>query len=149
MSLLRKEKLKLNESLTEIMLIKVNLRTNVTPEFENLDVEASTLTPVNTAQNFGVSFDSELSFKSQIDMLVKNCSFQIHNYSVRICLDQKFLHVLVHSLVIYREVTTGFPFVSLPSYLLKKLQLVRNRSCRLIYYLPSCVPTTAYLIKLH
>ena len=40
-------------------------------------------------------------------------------------------------------------YVSLPSYLLKKLQLVRNRSCRLIYYLLSCVPTTVLHILLN
>ena len=35
---------------TEIMLIKGNLRSNVTHEFGNLDIEASTLAPVNSAQ---------------------------------------------------------------------------------------------------
>ena len=44
---MRERKLKLNESKTEIMLIKGNLRTNVTHEFGNLDVEASILAPVH------------------------------------------------------------------------------------------------------
>ena len=52
---------------------------NVTHEFGNLDVEASALTPVNTVRNLGFSFDPELSFKKQIDMVVENCNFQIHN----------------------------------------------------------------------
>ena len=40
---MRERKLKLNESKTEIMLIKGNLTTNVTHEFGNLNVETSIL----------------------------------------------------------------------------------------------------------
>ena len=39
------------------MVIKGNLRTNITHEFGNLDVGASTLIPVDAAQNLGVNFD--------------------------------------------------------------------------------------------
>ena len=81
---MREWKLKLNESKMVIMLIKGNLRVNVTHEFGNLYVEASTLAPVNTVQNLGISFEPELSFKIQIDTVVKNCNFQIHNmYAIR------------------------------------------------------------------
>ena len=52
---MREQKLELNGSKTEIMLIKDNLRANVTHEFGNLDVEA-TLTPVNTAQDSSCQF---------------------------------------------------------------------------------------------
>ena len=54
------------------MLIKYNLRTNVTHEFGNFNVEASTLSPVNTGGNLGVSFNPELSFKKQTHTVVKN-----------------------------------------------------------------------------
>ena len=46
-----RDRKKLNESKMEkmeIMLIKGNLRKNVTHEFGNLDVEISKLAPVNT-----------------------------------------------------------------------------------------------------
>ena len=83
------------------MLIKGSLRTNVTHEFGNLDVEASMLAPVNSALNLGISFDTELRFKMQIDTVVKNYNFQIRSiYAIRKYLDRKCLHVLVHSLVI-------------------------------------------------
>ena len=61
----RKLKLKLNESKTD-HADKGNLRTNVTQEFSNLDIEASTLAPVKTAQNLGISSDPELSSRKQI-----------------------------------------------------------------------------------
>ena len=62
-TLMRERKFSLNESKTEIMLIKGNLRANVTQEFDCLDVEASTLVPGSIVRNFGISFDPELSFK--------------------------------------------------------------------------------------
>ena len=40
-------------------------------------------------------------------------------------------------------------YVSLPNYLLRKLQSVINRSARPIYSLPPQVPATSYLIELH
>ena len=79
-------KLKLNESETEIMLIKGYLRTNVTCKFDNLDVKASTLVPVNTVQNLDISFDPDLSFKKQIDTVVKNFNFRICNIYLSIYL---------------------------------------------------------------
>ena len=74
---MRERKLKLNESKTEIMLITSNFRANVTQEFGNLDVEESTLAPVNTARNLGISFDHELRFEKQTDMVVKKWSFAL------------------------------------------------------------------------
>ena len=85
--------LKVNEGKTKNMLIKGNLRTNVTYESGNSNVEASTLTTVNTARNLGMSFDPELSFKKKIET-VEKCNFQICNINViRIYLHQKCLHV--------------------------------------------------------
>ena len=63
---MREWKSKLHEIKNEITLIKVIGEQNVTHESGNLDVEASMLAPINTAQNFGVNFDPELSFKKQI-----------------------------------------------------------------------------------
>ena len=48
------------------MLIKSNFKTSVTHEFGDLDVEASTLASVNTAQKIGVSFGPELATKRKL-----------------------------------------------------------------------------------
>ena len=45
------------------MLLKGDSRTNVTHDFGNLDVEACTHAPVNSAQILGISFDFELNYK--------------------------------------------------------------------------------------
>ena len=44
---IRECKLKVIESKTEIILVKGNLRANVTYDFGSLDIEASTLVPDN------------------------------------------------------------------------------------------------------
>ena len=128
------------------------MRVIVTHEFGNLDVEASTLAPVDTVQNFGISFDPEPSFNKEIDTVVKNSNFRIHNiYAIRKFLDRKCLQVLVHSLVIPKIDYCNSLYVSLSNYVLRKLQSVANRSARLIYSLPPSVPTTSssYLTELH
>ena len=143
-------KLKLNEGKTEVMLIKGNLRTNIAQDFGTLDFEGSSLAPTEVARNLGIYFDPELSFKKQIEMVVKNCNLQIRNiYAIKKYLNYECLHALVHSLVISRIDYCNSLYVSLPNYLLKKLQSVMNRSARLIYSLPPRVPTTSYLIDLH
>ena len=50
--------------------------------------------PVNSPQNLSISFDPELSFKKQIDTVVKNRNFQGHYiYALRKYLDRKCLHL--------------------------------------------------------
>ena len=96
------------------------------------------------------NFDSELIFKKQIDVVVRNCNFQIHNiYAIKKYLDSKCLHLLVHSLVISKIDHCNSLYIGLPNYLLRKLQSVINRSVRLLCSLPPQVPTTQYLIELH
>ena len=115
-----------------------------------MNVGASKLNPVDLVGNLGVSFDSELSFKNQIKMIVKICNFQIRNiYAIKKHLDRKCLHLLVHSLVISKINYCNSLYSGLPNYLLRKLQSVINRSVRLICSLPPRVPTTQYLIELH
>ena len=70
------------------MIIRGNLRTNVSQEFGSWDAEASALTTVKAARNHEISFEPEISFKKQIDIVVKNSNFQIHNvYAFRKYLD--------------------------------------------------------------
>ena len=62
---IREWKWKLTESKTEIMLIKGNLRTNVTHDFGTWMLKPLHLPHVNTVRNFGILsiFDSENNFQ--------------------------------------------------------------------------------------
>ena len=145
-----KMKLKLNESKTEILLVAGNLRASVASDFGALDVRNCTLAPADTVRNLGVIFDSELSFKKQIDAVIRNCNYQIRNiYAIRKYLDKRCLQTLVNSMVMSRIDYCNSLYIGLPNYLLRKLQTIMNRSARLIYSLPPRVPTTRYLIELH
>ena len=79
-------------------------------------------------------FDSMLNFKNHINSVVKTCNYHIRNlYSVRKFLDQDCLITLVHSLIVSRVDYCNSLYLELPSYLLKKLQSIMNKSARLIY----------------
>ena len=145
-----KWKLKLNDSKTEILLIRGNLRTQVPHNFGHLNLGTVALAPVPFARNLGIYIDSELCFKKQINEVVKNCYLQLRNlYSIRKYLDRDSLRTLVHSLVITRIDYCNSLYLGLPNYSLKKLQSILNRAARLICFLPPRVPTTPYLIDLH
>lgn len=147
---MRERKLKLNEGKTEIILVSGNLRSNVADDFGNIDVGSSILTPVDAVKNLGIVFDSELSFKKQVDAVVKSCNLQIRNiYAIRKYLDIKCLNTLVYSLILSRIDYCCSLYAGLPNYLLRKLQSIMNRAARLIYFLPPRTPTTRYLIELH
>ena len=98
MTWMRERKLKLNESKTEIMLIKGNLRTNVTHEFGNLDIEASILAPVNSARNLGISFDPELVSKSRLKQLLRIAiiKFVMYMLSENIWIESVYMYWFTH-----------------------------------------------------
>ena len=145
-----KRKLKLNDGKTEITIVRGNLRSSVPEEFGSLHFGGVQLHPVDSVRNLGVYFDPELNFREHIGLLVKNCNFHIRNiYAVQKHLDQQSLLTLVHALVVSRIDYCNSLWVGLPNYIVKKLQSVLNRAARLIYSLPSRIPTTPYLIELH
>ena len=108
------------------------------------------LTPVQSASNLGVFFDSALSFRTQVNSVVRQCSFHIRNlYMIRKFFNKESILTLVHSLILSRVDYCNSLLLGLPSCTLKKLQSVLNRAARLIFQLPPRVPTTSYMIELH
>ena len=145
-----RRKLMLNDSKTEIIVIKGNLRSNLDREFGTLEVSSAHLCPSSSARNLGIILDSKLSFKDHINSIVKCCNFHIRNlYAVRRFLDREALISLVHSFIVSRVDYCNSLFLGLPNYLLRKLQSIINKSARLIFSLAPRVPTTGYLIELH
>ena len=64
-------------------------------------------------------------------------------------MNRKNLVTLVHSLIISKVDYCNSLFIGLPNVILKKVQSVLNRAARLIFNLPSRVPTTSSLTELH
>ena len=76
--------------------------------------------------------------------------FIFFTYAIRKYLDQKCLHVLVWSLVMSKSHFCNSLYASMPNYIPRKLQSdIYIWSARLIYSLPTRVPTTSYLIELY
>ena len=143
-------KLKLNDSKTEIMIVRGNLRNIPFGDFGVLNLGNVELAPVQSAKNLGVFFDSALSFRMQVNSVVKQCSFHIRNlYMIRKFLNKESILILVHSLILSKVDYCNSLLLGLPSCTLKKLQSVLNRAARLIFQLPPRVPTTSYMIELH
>ena len=143
-------KLKLNESKTDILLVKGGLRVDIETEFGALDLGNLQLYPSPSVKNLGITFDSSLNFKHHINSLVKTCNYHIRNlYAVRKYLNKDTLIGLVHSLILSHVDYCNSLFLGLPNYLLKKIQTILNKCARLIFSLPPRTPTTRYLIELH
>ena len=64
-------------------------------------------------------------------------------------MNSKNLVTLVHSLIVSKVDYCNSLFIGLPNIILKKVQSVLNRAARLIFNLPTRVPTTSSLIELH
>ena len=143
-------KLKLNESKTDILLVKGGLRVDIETEFGALELGDLRLQPSPSVKNLGITFDSTLDFKHHINSLVKTCNYNIRNlYAVKRYLNRDALIGLVHSLIISHVDYCNSLFLGLPNYLLKKIQTILNKCARLIFSLPPRTPTTRYLIELH
>ena len=143
-------KLKLNESKTDILLVRGGLRLNIETKFGSLELGDLRLYPSPLVKNLGIIFDSSLDFKPHINALTKNCNYHIRNlYAVRNYLSRDTLVELVHSLIVTRIDYCNSLFLGLPNYLLKKIQTILNKCARLIFSLPPRTPTTRYLIELH
>ena len=76
-------KLKLNESKTDILLVKGGLRVDIETEFGALDLGDLQLYPSSSVKNLGITFYSNLNFKHHINSVIKTC-----NYHMRPSLDQ-------------------------------------------------------------
>ena len=93
----------MNDSKTEVIIVRGNLRNNITESFGVLDFGGAQLPPCETLKNLGVTFDSTLSFNNHIDSIVKNCNFHIRNlYAIKKFVNRQNLLTLIHSLVVSR-----------------------------------------------
>ena len=100
--------------------------------FCNKIVSAS-ISPVASARNLGVLFQSDLSLNDHISSTVKSAYFQLHCISkIRGCLDKATTAKLVHAFVTSRLDFCNSLLTGAPAHLLKRLQLVQNSAARLV-----------------
>ena len=145
-----RRKLKLNDGKTEIIVIRGKLRNVSVANFGVMSFGDTQLVSCESAKKLDVVPDSSLSFRSHVDSIVKTCNFHIRNlYVIKDFVNRKNLVTLVHSLIVSKVDYFNSLFIWLPNVNMKKVQSVLNRAARLIFNLPSRVPTTSSLIVLH
>ncbi|XP_076049541.1 uncharacterized protein LOC143030271 [Oratosquilla oratoria] len=108
------------------------------------------MTVEKAVKDRGVIMDCNLSFKDQINQVVRTTGYHLRNISLlKKYLDGNTMKILVHNHVISKLDYCNLCYYELPNYLLKKLQLVMNRAARLIKDLAPHERIAPVLIDLH
>jgi hypothetical protein len=143
-------KLMLNETKTDLIIIRGNNRSVINRQFGFLTFGDSHIFPCDKLKNIGMMFDSKLSFEAHINNVVKKCNYHIRNlYTLKCYLDNDALLTLVHSLITSNIDYCNVLFYGIPKKYVGKLQRIMNRAVRLIFGLPRRCSITPYLIRLH
>jgi exonuclease III len=142
--------LSLNPSKTEFLVIglpkqleKLNLPTIHLPN----DV---ILSPVHSARNLGVIFDSNLTFSDHISAVSKSCLYHIRDLRrIRNTIDRTTACTIACSLVHSKLDYCNSLLLNLPSTQTKRLQLVINSAARAVTKSPKFHHITPILKSLH
>ena len=99
---MKRRRLKLN-SKTELNLVRGSLRNDILEDFGFVDFDVVQLRPVESIRDLGVCFDSKLTFKKHMNLLVRNYNYHVRNiYAVKHYLDKQSVLTLVHTLIVSR-----------------------------------------------
>ena len=125
-------KLKLNESKTEFMIIGTSRQISKL-DVTSIRVGNSVVTPSNTVRNLGVWFDTTLSMETQVSKVCKAAFFMLYNLRhIRKYLDQKSAETLVHAYIISKLDYGNGLLLGLPESQIMKLQRIQNACARLV-----------------
>jgi len=144
-------KLKMNDSKTQLIFIgtrpqlnKLNLCT------KSLHIDGCEIKSVDSVQNLGVCFDSNLTLESHINMKCKKANFQLYNLrKIKPYLSKHSLEVLVHSLVQSNIDYCNSLFTGISKVIINKLQKIQNSAARLITGVSKYEHISPTLYKLH
>ena len=144
-----KNMLKLNTNKTELLVISDKKHLEDLKEVR-LNVGNDIISPVNSARNIGVIFDSTLSLVPHITSSARSAMFHLHNIGkIRKYLSQDAAAQLVHSLVTSRLDYGNALLTNMPACHLQKLQHVQNVAARIVTRAGRWEHTTPILQALH
>ena len=146
---LYQNKLKLNESKTEVLIIgKRPHLAKMTYNTINIGNEVITAKPC--AKNLGIHIDEELTMCQQIISVVRTCNYQLRIlWSIRRFLDMETAKTLAMCLVISRLDYCNSLYYGLPNTLLDKLQKVQNSAAKFVFRKRKSDHITETLHRLH
>ena len=148
-SWMRKNKLQLNDSKTEVMGIcyvhnhsKVNI--------PHIQVGDSEIQPVSVVRNIGAELDETLSKRSHVNSLCNRAHFYLRIISkIRHLLDRRTTATLVHAYVTSWLDNGNALLGGLPQTMLSKVQRVQNAAARLVCLTGRRERITPVLKELH
>ena len=126
-------KLKLNDSKTEFMIIGSKKKTDKV-QVKSIEIGESKITPSKCVRNLGVQMDSELSMAQQVHKICQACHFHLRTiWSIRQYLNSEATKALVHALITSRLDYCNSVLYGIHKYLITKLQRLQNCAARVIY----------------
>ena len=126
-------KLKLNDSKTELVLIASPRNASAMPNLE-LEIGESVITPSGSIKNLGIMFDNNLTMKDHVSLLCRTVNFHLRNLNrIRYYIDRSTCAHAVGSLILSRLDYSNSLLGALSSTDLDRLQKLQNRAARLIY----------------
>ena len=152
-SWLKKKLQKLNEDKTKIIVIGSDTFTSRMKTLHNIQsvlINGHRVELCDSVRNLGVIVDENLSFKKQIMRVVKSCNQQLKNIAfIRKYLKIHTLKILASQQILSRIDYCNSIYYNLPTYLLKKLQTLMNKTARMIFRKPFGEHVSPLYIQLH
>ena len=129
---MRKNKLQVNDSNTEIMII-CSVHNHSKVNIPHIQVGDSEIQPVSVVRNIGAQLDEILSTRSQVNSLCNRAHFHLRNISkIRHLLNRRTTATLGCAYVTSRLDNGNVLLCGLPQTLLSKVQRVQNAAARLV-----------------
>ena len=144
-----KDKLKVNDSKTEFILIGTRQQL-AKVDIKGLVVGDATISPVTAVKNLGSWFDENMNMGCHINKMCKTLSFHLYNIRrIRKYLSKDSTRTLVHAFIVARIDYCNGLLYGLPAAHLNKLQRIQNCAARLVCSLPRFCHITPTLFSLH
>ena len=123
-----RNKLKLNQDKTELLLTSSNYRPR--PPLDFIRVGEEVIKFSKQARNLGVGFDQYLDFKGHVKITCKSAFCSIAK--IRRYLSQSTTEAIVHAYITSRLDYCNALLYGLPKYLINRLQLLQNLAAHLV-----------------
>ena len=148
-SWMQRNKLKLNEEKTEILLISSSHFSSKV--FATVfKVDDTCIVPKSSVRNIGVVFDKQMSMKQQINVICRSAIFHLRNIGgIRKYINRKACEQLVHAFITSRLDYGNSLLFGLPDIHLKRLQRILHIAARIITLTPASEHITPILKTLH
>ena len=148
---MRGNKLKLNDSKTELLLIAFSRHAKYVSDLDlRLKIGGSVIAPSETVKNLGIIFDKSLSMTNHVSSLCRSINFHLRNLrKIRRFINRSTCAHAVRSLILSRLDYGNSLLGGLSVTDTRRLQTLQNRAARLIYQVGKLTSATPLIRELH